>query len=229
MYEGRTKFAVRNSPPDIFCLLNFSANPTEIKWQKYTSCGFCFTKNLKIESPVVYKVKLKNADDTVLLDSATYEWMISDPYLSKIDFLNNLRKHSSGCAVFQKTWRKADGDYKTETIYLHKIIAERFLVDQKRDNKSLVGAKNGDKLDCRVDNLIYRSRAVASRQRKTSSKTGFTGVYQEHNRYRAVISVHGKPVHLGMFDTAEEAALAYNKMSKEMYGEDGKLNRMKGS
>lgn len=91
----------------------------------------------------------------------------------------------------------------------------------------MVGAKNGDKLDCRVENLVYRSRAVASRQRKTSSKTGFTGVYQEHNRYRAVISVHGRPVHLGMFDSAEEAAMAYNKMSKEMYGEDGKLNKMK--
>jgi hypothetical protein len=184
-------------------------------------------QKLEKHYPVVYKVKLKNADDTVLLDSPTYEWIIADAYLTKIDFLNNLRKHSSGCAVFQKTWRKADGDYKTETIYLHKIIAEKFLSDQKGNGKSLVGAKNGDKLDCRVENLVYRSRAVASRQRKTSSKTGFTGVYQEHNRYRAVISVHGRPVHLGMFDSAEEAAMAYNKMSKEMYGEDGKLNKMK--
>ena len=184
-------------------------------------------QKLEKHYPVVYKVKLKNADDTVLLDSPTYEWIIADPYLTKIDFIHNLRKHSSGCAVFQKTWRKADGDYKTETIYLHKIIAEKFLSDQKGAGKSLVGAKNGDKLDCRVENLVYRSRAVASRQRKTSSKTGFTGVYQEHNRFRAVISVHGRPVHLGMFDTAEEAAMAYNKMSKEMYGEDGKLNKMK--
>ena len=27
-----------------------------------------------------------------------------------------------------------------------------------------------------------------------------------------------------MFDTPEEAALAYNKKSRELYGEDGKLN-----
>lgn len=195
--------------------------------QKYTSWYSLLIQKLEKHTPVVYKVKLKNADDSVLLDSPTYEWIISDPYLSKIDFINNLRKHSSGCAVFQKTWRKADGDYKTETIYLHKLIAEKFLGDQKKNGKHLVGAKNGDKLDCRLDNLIYRSRAVASRQRKTSSKTGFTGVYQEHNRYRAVISINGRPVHLGMFDTAEEAAMAYNKMSKEMYGEDGKLNRVK--
>ena len=163
----------------------------------------------------------------VLLDDHVYDWLTADPYLSKIDLLNNLRKHSSGCAVFQKTWKKADGGFKTETIYLHKIIAEKFLGDQKLDKKRLVGAKNGDKLDCRLDNLLYRSRSVASRQRKTSSKTGFTGVYREHNRYRAVISIKGKSVHIGMFDTAEEAASAYNKISRETYGEEGKINKIK--
>lgn len=176
---------------------------------------------------MIYKVKLKNADDMVLLDDHVYDWLTADPYLSKIDLLNNLRKHSSGCAVFQKTWKKADGGFKTETIYLHKIIAEKFLGDQKLDKKRLVGAKNGDKLDCRLDNLLYRSRSVASRQRKTSSKTGFTGVYREHNRYRAVISIKGKSVHIGMFDTAEEAASAYNKISRETYGEEGKINKIK--
>lgn len=176
---------------------------------------------------MIYKVKLKNADDAVLLDDHVYEWLSTDPYLSRVDLLHNLRKHSSGCAVFQKTWKKADGSFKTETIYLHKLIAEKFLNMQKTGNKRLVGAKNGDKLDCRLENIIYRSRSVASRQRKTSSKTGYTGVYREHNRYRAVISIRGKSIHIGMFDTAEEAAAAYNKVSKETYGEEGKINRIK--
>lgn len=177
---------------------------------------------------MIYKVKLKNADEAVLLDDHVFEWLSTDPYLVKIDFVNNLRKHSSGCAVFQKTWKKADGGFKTETIYLHKLIAEKYLANQKDGAKRLVGAKDGNKLDCRLENLAYRSRSVASRQRKTSSKTGYTGVYKEHNRYRAVISVHGKSVHIGMFDTPEEAAAAYNKLSKEVYGEEGKINRVKG-
>ncbi|MBK6930682.1 MAG: Pathogenesis-related transcriptional factor and ERF protein [Saprospirales bacterium] len=176
---------------------------------------------------MIYKVKLKNADDMVMLDDHVFEWLTSDPYLSRIDLIHNLRKHSSGCAVFQKTWKKADGSFKTETLYLHKLIAEKYLTDMKSGKKKLVGAKNGDKLDCRLENLIYRSRSVASRQRKTSSKTGYTGVYREHNRYRAVISIKGKSVHLGMFDSAEEAAAAYNKVSKETYGEEGKINRLK--
>jgi hypothetical protein len=176
---------------------------------------------------VLYKVKLKNANDVVLLDDKVYEFLTTDPYLVKVDFINNLRKHSSGCAVFQKTWKKADGSYKTETIYLHKIIAEKFLANTRTKEKNLVGAKNGNKLDCRLENLVYRSRSVASRKRKTSSKVGYTGVYKENNRYRAVISVDRKSMHIGMFATAEEAAMAYNKKSRELYGEDGKLNVIK--
>ncbi|MCP3927592.1 MAG: Pathogenesis-related transcriptional factor and ERF protein [Bacteroidetes bacterium] len=176
---------------------------------------------------MLYKVKLKNADDNVLLDDKVYEYLTTDPYLVKVDFINNLRRHSSGCAVFQKTWKKASGGYKTETIYLHKLIAEKFLADTKTPTKRLVGAKNGNKLDCRMENLLYRSRSVASRKRKTSSKVGYTGVYKENNRYRAVISINRKSVHIGMFPTAEAAALAYNKKSRELYGDDGKINIIK--
>jgi hypothetical protein len=176
---------------------------------------------------VIYKVKLKNADASVMLDDHVYEWITSDAYLTEIDFIRQLRLHSSGCAVFQKTWKKADGRFKTETIYLHKLIAEKFLPPPNAEERLLVGARNGDKLDCRLENLIFRSRSTASRQRKSSSQTGYTGVYREHTRYRAVISIDGKPVHIGMFDTAEEAAAAYNKLSREVYGEDGKINRIK--
>ncbi len=176
---------------------------------------------------MLYKVKLKNDDESVLLDDHVFEYLTTDPYLVEVDFINNLRKHSSGCAVFQKTWRKADGSYKTETIYLHKLVAEKFLKEEKDGTKKLVGAKNGNKLDCRLENLVYRSRSVASRKRKTSSSVGYTGVYRENNRYRAVISINRKSVHIGMFDTAEEAALAYNKKSRELYGDDGKINVIK--
>ncbi len=176
---------------------------------------------------MLYKVKLKNADEYVLLEEEVYTWLTTDPYLVRVDFINNLRRHSSGCAFFQKTWKKADGTYKTETIYLHKLIAERFLSDQRTEEKCLVSAVNGNKLDCRLSNLVYRSRAVASRKRRTTSSTGYTGVYKENNRYRAMISVNRKPIHIGMFDTAEEAALAYNKKSRELFGDAGKQNIIK--
>lgn len=183
--------------------------------------------NKKLLRGMQYRIKLKNSEECVILDGQVYDELSSDPYLSKIKFLANLRRHSSGCAVFQKTRKKETGRYETETIYLHKLIAERYLVHTATEKKNLVGAINGNKLDCRLANLEYRSRAVASRKRKTSSKVGYTGVYKEHNRYRAVISINRKSVHLGMFATAEEAALAYNAKSLELYGKNGKLNKIK--
>jgi hypothetical protein len=179
---------------------------------------------------LIYKIKLKNANSFVLIDDTVYEWISSDPHYADVKLLENLRLHSSGCAVFQKTWQKPAGDgYKIETIYLHKIIAERFLTEHKKGLRHpVVGAVNHDKLDCRLENLVYRDRSTASRQRRTRNSTGYTGVYLEHNRYRAIIAIDGKSVHLGMFDSAEEAAIAYNKKSKEIYGDKGKINKIKG-
>ncbi len=177
---------------------------------------------------VLYKIKLKNADQFLIIDDFIFDWLENDPYFTKIDFLHNIRLHSSGCSVFQKTWKTKSGAYTTETIYPHKLIAEKFISKQKSLNKNLVGTKNGNKLDCRIHNLEYRSRSIASRKRKSSSRLGYTGVYQEHKRYRAVISIGKKSMHLGMFGTPEEAALAYNQKSKELFGDNGKINIIRG-
>ena len=177
---------------------------------------------------MLVKIKLKNADESVIVDDYVFDYLTTDKYLSQMNFINNLRKHSSGCIVFQKTWKKADGKgYKTETIYLHKLIAEKYLIHLKTGIKNLAGTKNADKLDCRIENLQWRSRSVASRQRKTSSSAGYTGVYRENGRFRAVISYDKKSMHLGMFDTAEEAAETYNRKSKELFGDEGKINRLR--
>lgn len=176
---------------------------------------------------MLYKIKLKNSPEIVLLDESVFDSLSKDPYFKDVDLLNNLRRHSSGCAVFQKTSKKPEGGYSTKTIYLHKLIAERFKIEEKTETNDLVGALNGNKLDCRLENICWRSRAVASRKRKSSSKTGYTGVYKENNRYRAVISMNRKSIHIGMYDTPEKAALAYNQKSKELFGEDGKQNIIK--
>ncbi len=167
---------------------------------------------------------LKNSDLTAKVEDHVYHWLATDPELADGRFIDNLRVHSSGCAVYQRTSRVEKGRYDTATIYLHKHIAEKYLSQHKTEGRNVVGALNGDKLDCRLENLVYRSRSVASRKRRTSNKVGFTGVYQENNRYRAVISIDGQSNHLGMFSTAEEAAAAYNRRSWEAFRENGKLN-----
>jgi hypothetical protein len=173
---------------------------------------------------VVSKINLKNSNEVMILDNSVYEFFQTDEYFVKIGFINQLRLHSSGCAVFQKAGIGEDGKVKTLTIYPHKLIAEKWLADQQTPEKNLVSAIDGNKLNCTLANLTWRTRAAASRQRKTTSPTGYTGVYREHGRYRALISFKGSTIHLGMFLTAEEAAEAYNQKSVELFGEDGKIN-----
>ncbi len=177
---------------------------------------------------MTYRIGLKNADEDALLDYHVFQELSNDRYLNQLGFFSNLRLHSSGCVVFQKSFKCDNKEgYRTETIYLHKLIAERYLLHTRVGERKLVGSLNGDKLDCRLTNLEYRSRSVASRKRRTSSKLGYTGVYKENNRFRAVISVNRRSVHIGMYATPEEAALAYNRKSVELYGKLGKINRIR--
>ncbi|MFZ4543123.1 MAG: Pathogenesis-related transcriptional factor and ERF protein [Saprospiraceae bacterium] len=176
---------------------------------------------------MLYKIKLTNAEDHVILNDYVFEFFSNDVFYKSINFINRLRKHSTGCAVFQKSWPKAGGGFKIETIYLHKFIAEKWLADKITEKDNLVGAINGDKLDCRVENLMLRSKATMSRQRKTRSTSGYTGVSKDGTKFRAVIAVNRKHIHLGMFETAEDAAAAYNKKSLELFGDAAKINVIK--
>lgn len=176
---------------------------------------------------MLYKIKLKNDDGHVIVDDHVFEYFSNDPYFKSINFIDSIRKHSTGCAVFQKSWPKAMGGYKVETIYLHKFIAEKWMADKFKDDANLVGAINGDKLDCRIENLMLRSKATMSRQRKTRALSGYTGVSKDGSKYRAVIALNRKHIHLGMYETPEEAALAYNKKSVELFGEKAKINIVK--
>lgn len=173
-----------------------------------------------------HRLPLKNANRYALVDLNVYRKLTEDRHLRQINFFENLRLHSSGCVVFQKTYRDQSekSGYRTETIYLHRLIAERFLSEQRTPTARFVGCHNGNKCDCRLENLEFRDRSTVSRKRRSSSRLGYTGVYQENSRYRAVISVNGKSLHLGMFSTPEEAALAYNIKSRELFGTRGKQN-----
>lgn len=170
--------------------------------------------------PVLYKIKLKNSEDHCLIDDTVYEHICSDRYLQELGFLEGLRQHSSGVAVFQKLLSDSSGRRKMITIYLHRHIAERFLPGGRNLKlDEVVRFRNGQKLDCRLSNLVWTTRKDIARQRKSHSNSGYKGVYKEYNRYRAVITVDQKNIHLGMFATAQEAAKAYNRKAVELYGQ----------
>ena len=92
---------------------------------------------------------------------------------------------------------------------------------------------DNDKLNNQKSNLLHASTKIIGHRRKVMKRntTGYTGVSfaKNANRYRAAITYKGKKLHLGYFNTAEEAALIYNQYSEQMFGNLGFKNVIRSS
>ena len=68
----------------------------------------------------------------------------------------------------------------------------------------------------------------STRKRKNVCYSNYVGVSRQKNSnknpWRAYITFKGKQILLGGFKTEEEAALAYDKKAKELFGNNAKVN-----
>ena len=87
---------------------------------------------------------------------------------------------------------------------------------------------DGNSLNNVRDNLRLCTAKENSRNRRPNrnSKTGFKGVWRDKRtgRWYATIRYQKKNIYLGAFDTAEEAARAYDRKALELFGEFARLN-----
>jgi len=82
---------------------------------------------------------------------------------------------------------------------------------------------NGDKLDCRKENLkVCLAGCIPRRRRK--NKTGYRGVEINGNKWRARLLHEGKRCYLGTFYNKQDAARAYDAKALEIYGRLAILN-----
>lgn len=106
-------------------------------------------------------------------------------------------------------------------IFLHRLIMgdpKGFQVDHE----------NGDGLDCRRDNL--RKCLVTgnnqNRRGKRGTRSRFCGVFfrTNSNRWQAQIAANKRKIHLGTFDSEEEAARAYDRAARTFHGRFAAVN-----
>lgn len=116
--------------------------------------------------------------------------------------------------VLKNKFNKKNGYYfvslllnrKPHTLNVHKIVAKTFLGDSNLS----VDHINGNKLDNRVENLrfVTTRQNLINHKLLTTGKVGYS-YYVKINKYKAGIRHGNKTIHLGYFDTANEAEKAY--------------------
>jgi HNH endonuclease len=102
-------------------------------------------------------------------------------------------------------------------LYVHGTFPVALLdhVDMDRDNNRIANLRAAD-----------HSRNKANRLAPRSNTSGFKGVGRVKGspRWAARIQVNYRNIHIGMFDTAEEAAAAYEATAKEFFGEFARVD-----
>ena len=111
---------------------------------------------------------------------------------------------------------------------VHKRILMHREIMGGLDSQEQVDHISGDTLDNRKSNLrvCVNSENSCNRKLRSDSTSGFKGVSWNKNRgkYGAYINHDGKRFELGFFDSAIEAASAYNEKAVELHGEFARLN-----
>ncbi len=179
---------------------------------------------------MLYRLQLKNTEETVIVSEDAYNLISQNPYLTTIEFIKRLRIHSHGYAFFQKNFRRPDKTYKNVTIYLHRYIAEHLVPKPESDKRLSVTFKNGNRLDCRTDNIIWAtwSHIVRNTPNYSNSEGQYRGVYKlPSGNFQAIIFKGKQAFYLGTYPSADEAALAYNAKSIEWFGKTKSLNKVK--
>ena len=110
---------------------------------------------------------------------------------------------------------------KSVSIKMHRLI----LKARKGETCDHI---NGNGLDNRRSNLRLCTQAenVRNTRKRHDNTSGYKGVvwHKYNKKFTARISIEKKRIELGSFDTAREAALAYNKAAKKHHGKFARLN-----
>jgi hypothetical protein len=122
-------------------------------------------------------------------------------------------------------YEKKDGKWITKYIRLHQFILNEF-------NKE-IDHVNGNRLDNRKENLRLCTRSLNNansikKTRKGGTTSKYKGVTWNKNASKWMVQAKLDNIgyYLGLFTDEIEAAKAYNKKAKELFGDFARLNQL---
>jgi hypothetical protein len=107
-------------------------------------------------------------------------------------------------------------------VYMHHMILGPAEHNRQVDHRDLDGLNN------QRSNLRWatRSQQGGNQGLRSSNTSGFKGVWfnKTNRNWVAEARCEGKKVHIGVFQTPEDAARAYDRKAAELFGEFARLN-----
>jgi len=147
------------------------------------------------------------------------EWLHYDPttglFVWRVTRAHNATAGSRAGSLQQKGYRvialrgRVYREHRLVWLYVHGSWPEKE-----------IDHVNGVRHDNRIANLRSVTGSVNCQNKKRArrdNKLGLLGVWQRRSRFVASIWVCGASKHIGMFDTAEEAHVAYLKAKRQLH------------
>lgn len=158
-------------------------------------------------------IELQNSIEIVAIDEEDF-W-----YISQFNWVMSTDGYAKRTVKKEKNGRKYNS-----YIYMHRELMSQFLTSKK----NIVDHINGDRLDNRKSNLRICSSKENNRNRHcTSGASKYKGICYRISTHRWIARIQngkGKREYLGAYLTEEEAAMAYNRRAKKLFGRFAHLN-----
>lgn len=158
------------------------------------------------------KIIFLNQNKIALVDDEDYEYLNQWKWSAYLD-------HNKWYAI--RTIKLENN--KQKQIKMHRLIM------QAKENQE-IDHEDGDGLNNQKYNLriATHQQNLFNRGKNKNNTSGFKGVRLDKRvklrPWQAIIKINYKWKHLGMYETAEEAAMAYDQAAKELHGEFANLN-----
>ena len=156
------------------------------------------------------------------------EWKVIDGYNNNYSISNKGNVKNNNTDKILKPRLGRHGYYrlnlrlnkKHKTVDIHRLVAMAFIPNP--ENKPCVDHVNNIKTDNNVNNLRWVTNSENNYNQKLSkaNTSGVKGVSynKKDKKWRAKIQLDGISIHLGNFDTIEEAKQARIKRANEAFG-----------
>lgn len=144
-----------------------------------------------------------------------YAYVDDERFHALEEFRWVLGKFSKKFYACRKEWNYSTKRH--DIVLMHRVITNA----QEGD---IVDHKDGDTLNCTLDNLRITDYAGNNRNRSVSERTGRKGVSKCGKNYSATITVNKQLIHLGQYGSELHAKVAYNIAATKYFGDFARLN-----